>query len=237
MGFLSVLWDDFSSGFYQNFIYKDRWKYLTGGLKNSVIITLLALVLGMALGFMIALVRVTHDNTGKLRFPNRLAKLYLSVIRGTPALIQLMIIYYVVFATVNISKTAVAAISFGINSGAYAAEIFRGGIMSVDKGQGEAGRSLGLSYSLTMRTIIMPQAMKNSLPALGNELITLLKETSIAGYIAISDLTKGADIIRSQTYSAFMPLLAVALIYLCLVLLLEFILGKLEQRLRRGDSR
>ena len=164
-----------------------------------------------------------------------ICRVYLTVIRGTPVLVQLLIIYFVVFGSVKIDKTLVAVIAFGINSGAYVAEIFRSGIMSIDNGQFEAGRSLGFNYPQTMFYIVMPQAFKNVLPALGNEFIGLLKETSVAGYIAIQDLTKGADIIRSRTYSAFMPLIAAALIYLVLVMVFTFFVQKLERRLRNSD--
>ena len=157
------------------------------------------------------------------------------MIRGTPVVVQLLIIYFVIFGSVNISKILVAIVAFGVNSGAYVAEIIRGGIMSIDKGQFEAGRSLGLSYIQTMIYIILPQAFKNVLPALGNEFIVLLKETSVSGYIALQDLTKGGDIIRSQTYTAFMPLIAVALIYLAVVMLFSWLLGKLERRLKNNE--
>ena len=181
------------------------------------------------------MVRSTSDKTHKLGVLNALCKVYLTVIRGTPVLVQLLIIYFVVFGSVKIDKTLVAVIAFGINSGAYVAEIFRSGIMSIDNGQFEAGRSLGFNYPQTMFYIVMPQAFKNVLPALGNEFIGLLKETSVAGYIAIQDLTKGADIIRSRTYSAFMPLIAAALIYLVLVMVFTFFVQKLERRLRNSD--
>ena len=227
----------FSEKFYLNFIKDNRWKYLTSGLQNTVIIALFAVLIGVAIGFLIAMVRTTHDKTGKLKVLNFFARLYLTVIRGTPALIQLMIIYYVVFASVDVNKTLVASIAFGLNSGAYVAEIFRSGIMSIDRGQMEAGRSLGLNYNTTMSLIIMPQAIKNILPALGNEFIVLLKETSISGYIAIQDLTKGGDIIRSRTYEALLPLLAVALIYLVMVIGLEKLVGLLERRLAKSDYR
>lgn len=227
----------FSEKIYLNFIKDDRWRYLTTGLKNTVVIALFAVLLGVAIGFLIAMIRTTHDKTGKLKLLNILAKAYLTVIRGTPALIQLLIIYYVVFASVDVSKILVACIAFGLNSGAYVAEIFRSGIMSIDRGQTEAGRSLGLSYGSTMWLIVMPQAIKNILPALGNEFIVLLKETSISGYIAIQDLTKGGDIIRSRTYEAFLPLLAVALIYLVMVIGLEKLVGMMERRLAKSDYR
>ena len=227
--------DNFTASFYQNFIEDDRWKYITDGLFNTLRITFFAVLIGIFLGFLIAVVRSTYDKTHKLGVLNALCKVYLTVIRGTPVLVQLLIIYFVVFGSVKIDKTLVAVIAFGINSGAYVAEIFRSGIMSIDNGQFEAGRSLGFNYSQTMFYIVMPQAFKNVLPALGNEFIGLLKETSVAGYIAIQDLTKGADIIRSRTYSAFMPLIEAALIYLVLVMVFTFFVQKLERRLRNSD--
>ncbi len=234
-GWFVNLWKNFADQFYLNFIKDNRWKYLTGGLGNTLMITMGALVLGVVFGFLLALVRTTHDRTGKLGFLNGLAKLYLTVVRGTPVVVQLMIINFVVFASVRINGVIAAIIAFGLNSAAYVAEIFRSGIMSIDKGQMEAGRSLGLTYGQTMWRIIMPQAVKNVLPALGNEMITLLKETSVAGYIALQDLTKGGDIIRGRTYSAFMPLLAVAAIYLIIVLILQALVGRLERRLAKSD--
>lgn len=234
-GWFVNLWKNFADQFYLNFIKDNRWKYLTGGLGNTLMITMGALVLGVVFGFLLALVRTTHDRTGKLGFLNGLAKLYLTVVRGTPVVVQLMIIYFVVFASVRINGVIAAIIAFGLNSAAYVAEIFRSGIMSIDKGQMEAGRSLGLTYGQTMWRIIMPQAVKNVLPALGNEMITLLKETSVSGYIALQDLTKGGDIIRGRTYSAFMPLLAVAVIYLIIVLILQALVGRLERRLAKSD--
>lgn len=227
--------DNFTASFYQNFIEDDRWKYITDGLFNTLRITFFAVLIGIFLGFLIAVVRSTYDKTHKLGVLNALCKVYLTVIRGTPVLVQLLIIYFVVFGSVKIDKALVAVIAFGINSGAYVAEIFRSGIMSIDNGQFEAGRSLGFNYPQTMFYIVMPQAFKNVLPALGNEFIGLLKETSVAGYIAIQDLTKGADIIRSRTYSAFMPLIAAALIYLVLVMVFTFFVQKLERRLRNSD--
>ena len=164
-----------------------------------------------------------------------MCQIYLTVIRGTPVVVQLLIIYFVIFGNVNIDKIPVAIMAFGFNSGAYVAGIFRSGIMSIDGGQFEAGRSLGFNYVQTMRYIIMPQAFKNVLPALGNEFIVLLKETSVAGYIALQDLTKAGDIIRSRTYDAFMPLIAVALIYLAMVLIFTKLVNMLERRLRNSD--
>lgn len=228
-------WTDFSDSFYINFIKDDRWKYLSDGFLVTLEIAFLAVLLGILLGFTVAVIRSTHDKTGKLRFLNLLCKIYLTVIRGTPVVVQLLIIYFVIFGSVNVSKVLVAIVAFGVNSGAYVAEIIRSGIMSIDKGQFEAGRSLGLSYLQTMVYIILPQAFKNVLPALGNEFIVLLKETSVSGYIALQDLTKAGDIIRSQTYTAFMPLIAVAVIYLAVVMLFSFLLGKLERRLKNNE--
>lgn len=207
------------------------------GLGTTLLITLFAVLIGMVLGFIIAIIRFTHDKTGKMVIPNIICKVYLTVIRGTPVVVQLLIIYFVIFASVPISKIFVAIIAFGINSGAYVAEIVRSGIASIDDGQFEAGRSLGLNYRQTMTSIILPQAFKNVLPALANECIVLLKETSVSGYIAVQDLTKGGDIIRSQTYSAFMPLISVAIIYLVMVVVLTHFVTKLERRLRQSDRR
>ena len=228
-------WTDFSDSFYINFIKDDRWKYLSDGFLVTLEIAFFAALLGILLGFTVAVIRSTHDKTGKLRFLNLLCKIYLTVIRGTPVVVQLLVIYFVIFGSVNVSKVLVAIVAFGVNSGAYVAEIIRSGIMSIDKGQFEAGRSLGLSYLQTMVYIILPQAFKNVLPALGNEFIVLLKETSVSGYIALQDLTKAGDIIRSQTYTAFMPLIAVAVIYLAVVMLFSFLLGKLERRLKNNE--
>jgi His/Glu/Gln/Arg/opine family amino acid ABC transporter permease subunit len=221
--------------FILNFIEDDRWMYLVVGLRNTVVITFFALLLGVLIGLIVAVIRVTNEKTGKLKILDAVCRLYLTVIRGTPVVIQLLIIYYVVFAAVDINKIFTAVIAFGVNSGAYVAETFRGGIMGVDAGQMEAARSLGLNYRQAMLRIIMPQAIKSILPALGNEFIALLKETSVSGYIAVQDLTKAGDIIRSRTYEPFMPLVAVALIYLTIVLFLQFLLKKFEGRLNRSD--
>ena len=203
---------ELKSSFILNFIDDNRWRYITDGLKITLLVTVFAVLIGVVLGFLIAIVRTTHDKTGKLKILNAICKVYLTVIRGTPVVVQLMIIYFIIFGSVDISKVVVAIVAFGINSGAYVAEIFRSGIMSIDNGQFEAGRSLGFNYAQTMMYIVMPQAFKNVLPTLCNEFISLLKETSVSGYIALQDLTKGGDIIRSRTYDAFMPLIAVALI-------------------------
>lgn len=227
--------DKFIQSFELNFIKDNRYMYLVQGLGSTLLITFFAVILGVLLGFFIAIVRSTYDKTGKLRFLNALCKLYLTVIRGTPAMLQLLIWFYVILVATPLPKVVVAMISFGINSGAYVAEIVRSGIMSIDNGQFEAGRSLGFSYKQTMLYIVIPQAFKNVLPALANEFIVLLKETSVCGYIGIMDLTRGSDIIRSRTYEAFMPLIAAGLIYLIIVMILTSLVGKLERRLRTSD--
>ena len=226
---------ELKSSFISNFIDDNRWRYITDGLKITLLVTVFAVLIGVVLGFLIAIVRTTHDKTGKLKILNAICKVYLTVIRGTPVVVQLMIIYFIIFGSVDISKVVVANVAFGINSGAYVAEIFRSGIMSIDKGQFEAGRSLGFNYAQTMMYIVMPQAFKNVLPTLCNEFISLLKETSVSGYIALQDLTKGGDIIRSRTYDAFMPLIAVALIYLAMVMIFTKLVSLLERRLRNSD--
>ena len=219
---------------YDNFIKDDRYMYLVKGLGNTLMITFFAALIGIALGFVIAIIRSTYAKTGKFKVLNAICNVYLTIIRGTPVIVQLLIMYYVVFVSLN-NKIFVAVIAFGINSGAYVAEIVRSGIMSIDKGQTEAGRSLGFSYGQTMWYVIMPQAFKNVLPALANEFIVLLKETSVCGYIGFRDLTRGGDYIRSRTYEAFLPLIAVALIYLVIVLILTALVAKLERRLRTNE--
>ena len=217
------------------FIENKRWQFILTGLENTLIVSLFAVILGVVLGFLVAIVRSTHDKTGKFKILNIICRLYLTVIRGTPVMVQLLIVYYVIFATYDPGKIVVAILAFGLNSGAYVAEIMRSGIMSIDQGQFEAGRSLGFNYRQTMIYIIIPQAFKNVLPALANEFIVLLKETSISGYIGLMDLTRGGDIIRSQTYGALFPLLAVALIYLVIVVFLTYLVGKLERRMRSSE--
>ena len=221
--------------FILNFVSDDRWKYLVNGLKVTMIVAFFAALLGIAIGFLLAIIRATHDKEGKLKVLNFIAHIYITIIRGTPVVVPLLIIYFVVFGSVNVSKVLVAVLAFGLNSGAYVAEIFRSGIMSIDQGQFEAGRSIGMTYIQTMRHIIIPQAFKNVLPALGNEFIVLMKETSDSGYIALQDLTKGGDIISSRTYAAFMPLIAIALIYLFFVMIFSKLVSLLERRLRNSD--
>ena len=205
------------------------------GLKTTLLVTVLALCIGVVLGLLIALIRSTHEQTGKLKLLNIVARVYLTIIRGTPSMIQILFFYSVIFATVNLNNIVIGGIAFGINSGAYVAEIFRSGIMSVDKGQTEAGRSLGLNSAQTMRLIIIPQAFKNVLPALINEMIVLLKETAIIGYIGTIDITKAATLVQSRTYDALVPLLSAAIFYLILVMILTYFMGKLERRLRKSD--
>lgn len=229
------MWEAFQERLYLNFISDDRWKYIVDGLTVTLQVTFFAVLIGIILGFLVAAIRSTSEQTGKLKILDFFCRVYLTVIRGTPVVVQLLIIYFVIFGSADINKIVVAVMAFGLNSGAYVAEIFRSGIMSIDKGQFEAGRSLGFTYGQTMVQIIMPQAFKNVLPALGNEFIVLLKETSVAGYIALQDLTKSGDIIRSRTYDAFMPLVAVALIYLIFVIIFTKLVNLLERRLRNSD--
>lgn len=232
--------------FIQDFIEKDRWRFITDGLVVTLEVTILALIIGTIIGMVLAIIRCAHDQQDPqdlkgirhlpLKLANLLARLYITVIRGTPALVQLLIMYFIIMVSCR-SKVMVAVLTFGINSGAYVAEIFRGGIMAVDKGQMEAGRSLGLGYVATMKNIILPQAFKSVLPSLVNECIALIKETSICGYIGLNELTRGGDIIRGTTFDALLPLFTVALIYLALVMGISALMGKLERRLRTSDHR
>ena len=232
---LKSFFEELPDKLYQNFIEDDRYKYLIEGFCNTIVITIFALILGLVLGTCIAIVRTIHDLHGKLKVANAICKVYLAVIRGTPVMLQLLIIYFVIFAAVDVDKVLVAVVAFGVNSAAYVAEIIRAGINAVPKGQFEAGASLGLPFKLTMMTIILPQAVKNILPALCNEGITLMKETAISGYIGLVDLTKAGDIIRSQTWEAFIHLIAVALVYLVMVLILTHLVQKLERRLNNAN--
>ncbi len=241
-GFIGKIREDFIF----NFIEKDRWKNITTGLLNTIIITIGAAFIGVILGMIVAAIRTTYDKnkenlarSGKVGYVimtilNAVCKVYITIFRGTPVVVQLLIMYFIIFATSK-NGVAVAAIAFGINSGAYVAEIFRGGIMSIDNGQFEAGRSLGFNYIQTMLSIVMPQVFKNILPTLLNEFIALLKETSISGYVGITDLTRGGNIIRGVTFSAFMPLIGVAVIYLAMVMFLTYLVGIVERRLRKNE--
>lgn len=235
---------DLKDDFYLNFIKDDRYMYIVKGLGTTLEITVFAVILGVFLGVIAAIIRSTYDKTktdmrpgpgqALLAILNAIVKLYLTVIRGTPVVVQLMITYYIIFAS-STNQLLVAVLAFGFNSGAYVAEIIRSGIMSIDNGQFEAGRSLGFNYIQTMVYIIIPQAFKNVLPALANEFIVLIKETSVSGYVGIQDMTRGGDVIRSRTFSAFMPLLAVALIYLLIVIFFSKLVSILERRLRNSE--
>ncbi len=221
--------------FYKNFVKDARWKYIVQGLGNTLLISFFAALFGIFVGFLIAIVRANNEMNGSFKVLNALGKAYVAIVRGTPMMVQLLIIYYIVFSSVNINKILVAIIAFGINSGAYVSEIIRGGIKGVDPGQIEAGRSLGLRFRTILVSIVYPQAAKNSLPALTNEFISLIKETSICGYIGLTDLTRAGDIIRSTTYEAMLPLLAVAAIYFILVAGLSACVARLEKRLKKNE--
>ena len=222
---------ELSEEIYKSLIYQQRYEYVLEGLKNTIIMTLFATLIGIALGIIIAIIRDNYEKNKKLPILNGICNIYVSVIRGTPALLQLMIIYYVVFKSVDINGVLVGIIAFGLNSAAYVSEIIKAGINSINKGQMEASRALGFNYSQSMKYIIMPQAIKNILPALGNEFITLLKETSVAGYIGIIELTKSSDIIASRTYDYFFPLIMVATIYLIMTLGLSKLVKAMERKL------
>ena len=229
------MWENIKHGFYLNFIKENRYQWLLDGLKTTLEITVFAVIIGVIIGFIVAIIRSAHDKNGKFRFLNGICRVYLTVIRGTPTMIQLLIMNFVIFGSVTVNKIIVGGLAFGINSGAYVAEIVRSGIMSIDQGQTEAVRSLGLNFSQTMRMIIIPQAFKNVLPALVNEFIVLIKETSVVGYIGMMDLTKGAMLIQSRTYDPTWPLFAAAAIYLALVMTLTYFMNKLERRLRTNE--
>ena len=244
MAELQAVWLDLQDTFYRCFIEDSRWRYLARGLGNTLLITFFALLIGVALGVVVAIIRTSYDKNredmrpgpgrGVLGLLNALCKVYLTVIRGTPVVVQLLLGVFVILVALG-NDVTIACIVFGINSGAYVAEIIRSGIMSIDSGQLEAGRSLGFNYIKTMWYIIIPQAFKNVLPALANEFIVLLKETSVVGYAGVIDLTKGGEIIRGRTFEAFMPLLAVAAIYLIMVVFFTWLVGKLERRLRNSE--
>lgn len=227
---------DFSNEFYKSFIKDDRYKLLTSGIGVTIKVSLLAIVIGILIGMLIALC-----NLSKRKFPKILGGIYTDIIRGTPSVTQLMIIYFVVFGSwlsmVNLDKWIVAAIAFGINSGAYVSEIIRAGILSVDHGQTEAGRSLGLSAFQTMTRIVIPQAVKNIFPALCNEFIVLIKETAIVGYVGLMDIQKAGDFIKSATFQPFMPLVGTAIIYYVLIKMLTLALRQVEKKLRKSDVR
>lgn len=217
--------------FYQSVIYDARYKYILEGIKNTLVIAIGAVILGIILGIFLAFIRHYHDEVGRFKILNFLSKSYIHVIRGTPSILQLMIIYYVVFKNMSISIVLVGILAFGMNSAAYVAEIIRAGLNSVDKGQIEAGYALSLNYREVMRKIVFPQAIRNILPALGNEFITLVKETSVGAYIGIVELTKASDIIASRTYDYFFPLILIALIYFVITFSLSKLISLMERRL------
>lgn len=219
---------------YNTFIEADRYKILIDGLCKTLIITIGALILGVIIGTIVAIAKVSAANNKKLKLLDIICNIYLTVIRGTPVVVQLLISFFIIFATAK-DGTWVAIITFGINSGAYVAEVIRSGIMAIDRGQTEAGRSLGLSGAQTMSSIILPQAIKNILPAIGNEMIALLKETSVAGYVAVIDLTKAGNQIKNTTYDQINPILLVAIVYLAMVMTMTKLLSILERRLRNSE--
>ena len=248
---MEAWWEGVQKGFYQTFILKNNYIYFVKGIRITLLVTVLALVLGLILGVLVAVVRSAHDQQPEnrrgilLRILNGICKLYLTVVRGTPMMVQLLIMWFVIWPILfpgsaratdgNLIRCAVLA--FGINSGAYVAEIVRAGILAVDKGQMEAGRSLGLSRTQTMVSIIIPQAVKNVLPPIGNEFIVLLKETAIVGYVSLTDLTRVANQIASRTYEPFMPLIGAAVIYFVVIKILTILLERFERRLRKSDNR
>lgn len=238
------MFETIKNDFVTCFITKDRYKYILTGLGNTIKIAFCAVLIGVIIGSVVAIIRSTYDKNyeemrkgpGKffLKIANTVCQIYLTVIRGTPVMIQIMIMFFVIFSSAR-NGIPVAMLTFGINSGAYVAEIIRGGIMSIDNGQMEAGRSLGLNFVQTMTLIIIPQALKSVLPSLANEFIALLKETSVACYVAVTDLTKGGEIIRSATYVQAMPLFAVAVLYLLMVIFFSKLVSVLEKKLRNSE--
>ena len=232
------MFDNLGQQIYSTLVQDDRWQLFVSGLGNTLLITLVAVVLGVIIGALVAIAKVNAVYNRHWKWVAVICDVYTTIIRGTPVVVQLLIMYYIVFASAKTDMAVyVAALTFGINSGAYVSEIIRAGIMSIDRGQMEAGRSLGLSQGMTMSYIIFPQAIKNVLPALGNEVITLFKETSIVGYVAVADLTRVAEMIRSRTWSPFVPLFFIAAVYLGIVMLLTWALRKMEARLAQSDVR
>lgn len=228
---LNGIYDDF----YKTVIFDERYKLILEGLKNTILIAIGALIVGILLGSIISIVKYTNKERGKFKLLSKIFDIYVNIIRGTPSVLQLMIMYYVIFKTSTIDSVVVGIIAFGINSSAYVAEILRSGFDSIDDGQVEAGLSLGLNFRQVLKYIIIPQAIKVSLPSMGNEFVTLIKETAIAGYIGIEDLTKASDIIASRTYDYFFPLVLVALIYLVLTSVISKLLKKMERKLNVND--
>ena len=230
--FFANVWNDFYADFYATFIKEDRYLLFLDGIGITIKVSLLAVVLGIVIGMVIALFNLSNS-----KFLRGIGNVYTDIIRGTPSVTQLMIIYFVVFASLHVDKWIIAAIAFGINSGAYVSEIIRAGILSIDKGQTEAGRSLGLNAAQTMMRIVIPQAVKNIFPALCNEFIVLIKETAIVGYVGLMDIQKAGDFIKSATYKPIMPLIATAIIYFVIIKVLTLLLGLIEKRLRKSEVR
>lgn len=223
-----------ASAFEKTFIREARYEMFLSGLGNTLLIALGATLIGIVIGALIAMVKTVHKQSGKLKFLNAICEAYTTIIRGTPVVVQLLIMYFIVFAN-STRPVLVGTIGFGINSGAYVAEIMRAGINAVDIGQTEAGRSLGLSRGVTMRSIVLPQAIKNVLPAIGNEFISLLKETSVIGFLGVIDLTKAAQRVISRTADPYFPYIAIALAYLAMVCILNYFVKLLEKRLAKSD--
>ncbi|MDR1755137.1 MAG: amino acid ABC transporter permease [Eubacterium sp.] len=232
---ISLLWSEIEGQFHSTFIKDDRYLQFIKGFEVTLLIAFCAAVIGIAIGVLVAIIKVYCDQTKRFKVLNIFLNAYLTVTRGTPIVTQLLIMYYIIFASLNFNPVLVSIITFGVNSGAYVAEIVRAGIMAVDVGQMEAGRSLGLSAAKTMRIIILPQAVKNILPALGNEFISLLKETSVVGYVSVIDLTRAGNLVRSKTYQPFFSLISAAVVYLLIVTLFTGILKRVERRLRKSD--
>lgn len=234
MNTISNFFSEWFAQLHSTFIETGYWKFIFTGLGNTLLITLGALAIGFVLGTAVAICKHVASRNRKFKVLDIICNIYLGLIRGTPVTVQLMIMFFIIFASAK-EGIGVAILTFGINSGAYTAEVIRSGITAIDRGQEEAGRSLGLSSAQTMISIILPQAIKNILPAIGNEMIALLKETSVAGYVSVRDLTKMGNIIQTQTYDAFNPILLVAAIYLIMVLGLTKLLSVLERRLKKSD--
>lgn len=226
--------DSLKDMFYKTFIYDDRYLFFLEGFKFTIIIAFFSVLLGLFLGILTSIIRDYHRETKKMKILSKLCDIYVYVIRGTPTILQLMILYYVVFKSSTLSPIIVGILAFGINSGAYVSEIFRAGFEGIDKGQREASKTLGLNYIKTMRYVVFPQALAKIFPALGNEVITLVKETSIAGYIGIVELIKAADIISSRTYDYFFPLVVSAIVYLFLTFILSKVMKYGERKLNHG---
>ena len=231
------MWKTFTDAFYLNFVSDNRWKYLTEGLKTTLIITFFACLMGIVLGFLVGMIRSTYEKTHKLKVLNAICKVYLTVIRGTPVVVQLLIIYFVVFGSVRVDKVIVAILAFGVNSGAYVAEIFRAGILAVDSGQTEAARSLGLSQWQAMKLVVLPQAVKNVLPALANEVVTMVKESSVCSAYGMGELMFAAKNVSGTTLISVGPFVFIALIYFCINFPASKAIEAIERRMRRGDKR